>query len=282
MRTLDADLVLDAHAEVGEGPLWDADGGVLRWVDIPAGLVYGGDDQPVSMGRAVGFVVPRAGGGFVVGAVGGLYDLASGALVVPLGADEPGTRLNDGKCDGAGRVWAGVMDDGAAPGAGRLVCVEADGSVAVRLDGLTIPNGLDWSLDGRTMYYVDSPTHRIDAFDFDPGTGEMTGRRPWVTVPDEVLPDGLTVDSEGAVWVALWGGGAVHRYTADGALDTVVRVPVSQAASCAFGGPGLDVLYITTAAAGLSPEALAAEPHAGGVFACTPGPVGRPAHPYAG
>jgi sugar lactone lactonase YvrE len=267
-----AELVLDARAQLGEGPVWD--GARLLWVDIPAGLVHafdpvGGADEAVSLGEAVGFVVLLADGGPVAVTASGIREAdGRGGLLRPVECG-PGERPNDGKADPAGRVWAGFMVDGAAPGQARLVRFERDRPPAVVLDGLTIPNGIDWSPDGSTMYYADSPTGRVDAFDFDVASGALSERRPLARVDEGLFPDGLTVDAEGGVWVAVWGGSAVYHYGPDGRLEGVVEVPVAQVTSCAFGGADLDVLYITTAAA-------TDQPGAGGVFACSPGVRGRP------
>lgn len=285
-RIVEVELVLAAAAVVGEGPVWDSRASVLRWVDIPQGTVHAldpatGRDDSVSLDRMVGAVALRATGGLVVGAQGGFFALDSVSGAVELLAELPGApagmRMNDGKCDPSGRFWAANMALDASPNAGTLYSLEVDGTIEERLSELTIPNGIDWSPDGRTMYYVDSPTHRIDAFDFDPGTGALDRRRVLAHTDPAVLPDGMTVDAHGYCWVALWGGWAVHRYAPDGTLDTVVRVPASQVSSCCFGGPELSDLYITTASGGLDEAALAREPDAGAIFVCRPGVSGRSA-----
>jgi len=151
------------------------------------------------------------------------------------------------------------------------------------LDTVTISNGLDWDPENRLMYFIDTATHRIDAFDYAPSSGEIEGRRTFLEVPQEAGdPDGLAVDAEGCLWVALWGGSAVHRYTPDGALERRLDLPVSQVTSCAFGGRQLDELYVTTAAIDLPPDEAARQPHAGGLFRCRPGVRGRPAGLFAG
>jgi sugar lactone lactonase YvrE len=194
----------------------------------------------------------------------------------------PALRFNEGKCDTSGRFWAGTMAYDETPGAGALYRLDPDGRASLMLIGVTISNGLAWSLDGRTMYYIDSPTRRIDAFSFTPETGEISDRRPVITIPGELgVPDGMTIDAEGGLWVALWGGAAVHRYL-DGRLAEVIRLPVSQPTSCAFGGSDLDELYVTSAREGLSFEQREAQQLAGAVFRVRPGVRGLPAAVFGG
>jgi sugar lactone lactonase YvrE len=197
-------------------------------------------------------------------------------------------RFNDAKADARGRLWIGSMHTGRQTGASlyRLDLddrSEAGGALAEIVSGVTVSNGLGWSADGRLMYYVDTPTLRVDVFDYEPATGEATGRRPLVDVSDTGgRPDGLTVDAEGCLWVALARGGAIHRYTPDGRLDTVVPLPVSWPTSCAFGGPELRDLYVTTASEPLSDAARAAEPLAGRLLRLRPGVRGTATVPVAG
>jgi sugar lactone lactonase YvrE len=198
-------------------------------------------------------------------------------------ADLQDQRMNDGKCDPAGRFWAGTMALDKRRGAGALYRLDADGRVHRMLDEVSISNGLDWSNDGRLMYYVDTPTRSVDVFDFDVATGAIANRRSLARVePDEGWPDGLTLDADGYIWVALWCGAAVRRYAPDGTLDRVVAVPTTYPTSCAFGGSDLGDLYITTAATALTPDERLREPLAGGLFRCRPGVHGRPAHRFGG
>ena len=191
--------------------------------------------------------------------------------------------MNDGKCDPQGRLWAGSMAYDARPGAGALYRLDGDLTVHEIVQAVTISNGLAWTPDGTTMYYIDTPTGRVDAFDADPATGAITGRRPWVGIPEAAGgPDGMTIDDEGCLWVALWGGSAVHRYAPDGRLDTVVSLPCRQVTSCAFGGAGLDELYITSSSLGLSAEEIAAQPLAGQLFLLRPGVTGPAAVAFEG
>jgi sugar lactone lactonase YvrE len=160
---------------------------------------------------------------------------------------------------------------------GELYRLDSGCALTTVLKGVTVSNGLGWSPDGTRMYYVDSPTKRIDMFDYEPATGEARGRRRFADLSAfDGFPDGLTVDADGCVWVAIWGGGVLRRLAPDGTQDAVLQVPVSQPTSCAFGGPGMTDLYITTAQAGLTEEQLAAQPLAGRLLRLHPGPVGLP------
>jgi len=199
----------------------------------------------------------------------------------PLGGftvDRSVIRFNDGKPDPWGNFWAGTMawDEQNGPPCG-LYRLAPDGAVTELFGGVGLSNGLDWTDDRRLFYYADSLAGGVDVFDTDPDTGALSGRRRFVSVSGG-LPDGLTLDAEGGLWLAVWGSGELRRYTPDGRLDTVVSLPVSQVTSAAFGGDGLRTLYITTARENFTPADLAAQPHAGDIFACTPGVVGRP--PY--
>jgi sugar lactone lactonase YvrE len=191
--------------------------------------------------------------------------------------------MNDGKCDPAGRFWAGTMALDERPRAGALYRLDPDGAVHTMLRDVTISNGLDWSDDGRTMYFIDSPTQTVDAFDFDVATGSIANRRTVVRIPIEHgTPDGLALDSDDGVWVSLWGGGAVHRYTATGTLDAIVHVPTPFPTSCTFGGDDLGDLYITTAWIQLAADERAGQPHAGSLFHVRSGARGRPANRFGG
>jgi sugar lactone lactonase YvrE len=189
-------------------------------------------------------------------------------------------RMNDGGCDPQGRFYCGSMAYAETPGAGSLYRLDLDGSVATVLTDVTISNGLTWSIDGSQAYYIDTPTHRVDVFDFDALAGTFSNRRPLVEI-DAALgsPDGLTIDAEGNIWVALWAGGAVHRYSPDGVLTDVVAIPASQVTACAFGGPSLDRLYITTSRRDID---MTREPHAGALFMTRPDVGGIPVLPFAG
>jgi sugar lactone lactonase YvrE len=192
--------------------------------------------------------------------------------------------MNDGRCDPAGRFWAGTMSTEREPGAGSLYRLEQVGGALLPqrvLGGLTVANGIDWSPEGRLMYYIDSPTQRIDVFDFDVETGAISNRRIFAEIPKaEGLPDGMVVDAEGGVWVALFGAGRLRRYTPSAVVAQEIEVPVALVTSAAFGGPGLGDLYITTARHRLSAEERDRQIHAGSLFCCRPGPTGRLAHRF--
>lgn len=274
--TGDVDLVLDAGANLGEAPSWDADAHCLIWVDITGGLVHRfdpqtGRDEVLDAGQPVGAAVPTTSGRLALAAKDGfaLLDPVSRRidLVAEVEATVPETMMNDGKCDAAGRFWAGTKDiEGIRP-LESLYRLDRDQALVRVLTGVTISNGLGWSPDQRTMYYIDSPTHGIDAFDFELDTGDLSGRRRLINLPKGWgLPDGMAVDEEGFLWVAFWTGSAVRRISPGGRVNLVVEFPVSQVTSCAFGGDDLSDLYVTSARDGISSAQLREEPHAGALF----------------
>lgn len=288
-----ADLILDARAGLGEGAVWDSEREMLYWVDINAGVVHTfdpatGEDRAISVGEPVGAVVPRRSGGLMLAVRRGFASLSpeSGGLRLVCDPDghNPELRFNDGKCDPAGRFWAGTITGRDKPGRAGLFCLFPDLHAEQKLADVTNSNGICWRSDGRMMYYIDTPLQRVDAFDFDPETGSISNRRPVVTVPDDMgHPDGMTIDAEEKLWVAMWGGGAVHRWDPDtGEHLGSVDVPASQVTSCAFGGRNLDELYITTARAGLARKELRTQPRAGGLFKAEPGVQGAKAFAFAG
>jgi len=286
----EAELLVDARARIGEGPVWDERSGRVVWVDIEGRALHSTDPdtgatsmQPMPM--PIGVAVPRRSGGFVAALEDGFYGIDSNGKtdqIAEIDNRARGLRFNDGACDPAGRFLAGTMAYDFKPGAGSLYRLDPDLRVSRLLDDVTISNGLGWSPDGGTMYYVDTPTMRIDAFDYDVGSGAMSGRRPFVEIDGDGRPDGLCVDVEGAVWIALWPGWSVRRYLADGTLDAILPLPVAQVSSCAFGGPALDQLFVTSAWTNLSDEARAAQPLAGGLFRASVGTRGIPRGSFAG
>lgn len=278
--SLPAEQLTPALAHHGEGPVWDATLDRLLWVDLLRGDLLltepDGETERRHVSNVLACVMPRTAGGHIVATERGFGLLSpSGELTqLPDVWDDATVRMNDGACDPQGRLFCGSMAYGATPGRGALYRLDPDLSVHPVHSDITISNGIGWSPDGSRAYYVDSGTQRIDVC-----SPDLTERRPFISIPEEVgTPDGLTVDADGGVWVALWGGSAVHRYAPDGTLDQVVPLPVRQVSSCAFGGDDLSTLYITTSAEGLS----APEPGAGALFVLQPGPVGQPTLPFAG
>lgn len=292
-----AELVQDARAEIGEGPIWDDRSGRLHWVDIRAGLVHrfspsDASDAVLEVGQPVGSLGLGADGGLVLAIRDGFGLMAATAehfeIVMHVEKERENNRMNDGRCDAAGRFWAGTMSSRHEhePEAGSLYRLERVGAsfVARRmLGGLTVANGIDWSPDNRLMYYIDSPTRRIDVFDFEPETGAISGRRCFVDIPEaDGLPDGMVVDAEGGIWVALFGAGRLRRYSRAGAIDLEIEVPVTLVTSATFGGHDLGDLYITTAKHRLTPDQRDRQTHAGSLFRCRPGPYGKPPHRFRG
>ena len=284
-----SDLLLDAGAELGEGPLWDAGRGRLLWVDIPAGALHATDpvtldDEVTSVGREVGAVLLRRDGGLLVPARGGFLALdpdgSPPRLMAAVDPDDPMLRLNDAACDRHGRCYAGTFSMDDAPERGALYRLDPDWSVHRLVSGVSCSNGIGWDPSDTRMYYVDSGRPEISVFDYDASTGEIANRRRLVATPPEWgSPDGLVVDADGGIWVGFWGGFAARRFAPDGALDLVVDVPVARVTKCAFGGPDLDQLYITTAR--LDPGSQP-ERHGGGLFVARPGMRGLPVCSFAG
>jgi sugar lactone lactonase YvrE len=264
------ELVFDARATLGEGPVWDDRRQLLWWVDIAERLVHRWSPEqgaltPLRAPGRVGAVALRADGGLLLAVEDALWLLDPDGGGAPsrwlaLPDADPEARLNDGKCDPQGRFWVGTLRYDTAAGGGRLYRAAADGSIEQVLEGVTISNGLAWSADGRTMFYIDTPTRRIDAFDFDAQHGTISNRRRVVDLAQvDGSPDGMTIDADDHLWVAMWGGSAVLRCRPDlagdrGEVVERVAMPVRQPTSCTFGGPDLRDLYITSAAEGLPPE----------------------------
>jgi sugar lactone lactonase YvrE len=276
-----AEPVTDPCAHHGEGPVWWPGWGGLRWVDMLAGDVLALDPDGVRripIGKVAAAIRPRRGGGMVAALERGfaLIDPDGAVHALPEIWTDSTVRMNDGACDPDGRFYCGSMAYDAAPGRGRLYRLDPGGAVTVVLSDVTISNGLAWSPDATIAYYIDTPTGGIDAFDYDPAHG-LHGRRRLADVPAALgLPDGMTVDAEGHLWVAMHGGAEVLRFRPDGVLDGRVEVPVRDVTASTFGGPALDILYITTSRIGGEPEPLA-----GAVFRAEVGVTGMPALTYA-
>jgi sugar lactone lactonase YvrE len=277
---------------LGEGACWDDRRDELLRVDIAAGRVYReriGEDGDLVRVRAygvpgtVGAIVPVHGDdGWLLSAGRGFAHLSPDGSLRALAEVAPrGTRMNDGACDPRGRFWAGTLADDHREGGGALYRLDSNGCTDMVLDGLTISNGLDWSPDGSTTYLADSGQRVVRAFGFDAEQGALSDGRLLVVLHEEVgAPDGLTVDAGGDLWVAIHGGGCIHRYSPEGALCQVFPIPAEQTTSCAFGGPGLNRLYVTTATEGWTDEQRRAEPAAGLVYRFDTDATGRPAAPF--
>jgi sugar lactone lactonase YvrE len=281
-------------AELGEGPVWEGSSGELSWVDILGGRLFRSEMSAagvrvvdaLDVGCYLGSAVPQQGGGWMLAADTGFARLDNDGDLIWMSRPEDGKqnpmRMNDGACDPHGRFWAGSMAQNAAPGEGSLYRLDPDGSTHAMVTSMTVPNGMAWSSDGQTMWLVDSANRVIDAFDFDADAGAVTRRRTIVQLDSsDGLPDGLAVDEENCIWVAIWDGSEVRRYDPDGNLLASVRLPVSRPTSCCFGGDDLDTLFITSARTGLSAKQLAAQPHAGKLFRVTPGVRGLPTTRFA-
>lgn len=285
---MSVDVFRAARATLGEGACWDPGLDALVWVDILERQVHVSTREATrsyATPAHVGSAVPRAGGGLLLamGCSFATLDLDDGVVevVARVPGDPARIRMNDGATDPAGRFWAGTMAYDETPGAGALYRLDAPDAAACMVDRVTISNGVGWSPDGERMFYVDTPTRTIAVFAFDVERGTLGPRAVHVdTSALGGVPDGLTMDADGNVWVAFWDGAAVRCFSgADGALLEEIPVPVSRPTKCAFGGPGLRELLITTAREGLSDEQLAAEPLAGSVLVATPGVAGRPPVP---
>ena len=276
---------LDAAAELGEGAVWCDRDHVLWWVDINAPALHRFDpatsqDQSWPMPEPIGCLALGPDRRVVVALASGLawFDPDSGGLdrFLPIEADQPDTRLNDGRCDRQGRFWVGSMERGTREKRGVLYRCDAAEAVPV-LTGVQVPNCTAFSPDGRTMYFADTPTRAIRAFDLDPATGALTNERVFASLPPfRGLPDGATVDAAGGLWVAHWDGWRVSRFLPDGTPDRSIRLPVPRPTCCAFGGDDLGTLFITSARTGLDAEILAGAPLSGGLFSLRPGVAGLP------
>jgi sugar lactone lactonase YvrE len=279
-----AECIHRAGAVLAEGPVWH--GGRLWWVDIERREIHvldveNGTDRKWTLPTRVGFAVPRAGGGFVIGTECGLatWDENTGAQT-PLDhpeKDKPGNRFNDAKCDPEGRLWAGTMAMSEIADQGALYRADSRGIVRV-VDNVSISNGLAWSPDGTTMYYIDSPTRRVDAFDF--RAGEVSNRRTVITLTDG-FPDGMCADADGNLWIALWGGWAVACHDPrTGQRIAKIEVPVEAVTSCCFGDD--TELFITTASRDLDAAGHERQPLAGGIFRADTGVRGMPVTTFIG
>jgi sugar lactone lactonase YvrE len=290
---MNCEIAWQDRAEVGEGPVWDSSDGTLLWIDIGNNLIQRFDpvahtNSAVVVEQGVSAAVFAKRGGLLIATTEGLAfatidDGVADVEVITAVETSSSNRMNDGKCDPEGRFWVGSMTHDGSPASGSLYRVDPDLSVHPLLGGVGTGNGLGWSPDTSTMYFIDSPTRVVRVFDYDPASGEATdGRDMTLRLPNDVAtPDGLSIDTDGNLWIALWEGSAVHCYAPDGSLLEVIEVPARRVTSCCFGGEGLTDLYITSAALDLTDAEIEAT-HAGSVFRARPGVAGVPVSGFAG
>lgn len=289
----EVERVLAVANPLGEGPLWHAEEGVLYWVEMEDRKVFRfnpatGHHESFAVEPAITALAARTSGGFLAAVTTGFafWDIATQELILVGNpeADKPTNRFNDGAVDRQGRFWAGTLNKVQfdAPH-GSLYCLSPDQSIRRMETDIAECNGIGWSPDNTTLYLTETMRRLIWAYDFDPSTGMISNRRPFAEISQpNVYPDGLAVDSEGFVWSAQWGGWNVTRYDPSGKIERVIRLPVQQVTNCAFGGPNLDELYITTARTGLSQEEMTRQPWAGDLFRARLGIKGIPEPKFAG
>jgi len=285
------ECVVDARNVLGESVIWHPVERRLYWVDVRAPALYRLEaDAKVTafpLPALAGGLVPRASGGLAIALQDGFYtvDTKTGRVerIVDPEPDRPENRINDGRCDRAGRFWAGSMHVTRREPLGSLYRLDADRSVRKMRDGITVPNSLCFSPDDRTMYLADTYANFILAYDFSLADGAISNPRTFVdTTSHGGHPDGSCVDADGCIWNAEYRGGRVVRYTPQGKIDRVIELPVSQPTCCCFGGERLDILYVTSSRQRMEPAELARQPLAGGLFAVRPGVSGLPEAQYAG
>jgi sugar lactone lactonase YvrE len=283
------EVVVHTSADVGEGPVWDDRTGELLWVDMTPGFLYrfdpfGGERGVLQVGGFLGSVALRRSGGVVLAMRDGLYSLSHGAAIL-CQVEEPGPPrfLNDSICDSRGRLFVASVTDDELPDSGCVYRVDPDLSIRKVVRGMTLANGMGFSPDERSMYVVDSRRYEVALYDYDSEAGRLSNGRVFVRTPEPLgLPDGLTVDRDGGVWVAYWGGGCIRRYTPDGAMDRSIAFPVSQVSSCGFGGANFEELYVTSARNGLDEARLVTEAFAGSLFRVRVEVPGTPAQKFGG
>jgi sugar lactone lactonase YvrE len=290
---LKVEIAVEIGAQLGEGAYWDPAKKVLYWVDIESKRLYifeprTRENRSFEIGEKIGTVVPKKSGGLVLALENSLAEFfpETGALktLMPLEADIPENRSNDGKCDPAGRFWVGSMAPEEKPGGANLYRIEKDYSVSRVLSEVTISNGLVWSHDKRRMYYIDTPTRRVSVFDYRLETGEISHRRLCIELPPgRGLPDGMTIDEEGMLWIAMFGGWGVSRWNPEnGKMLDYFEMPAKNITSCSFGGEHLDELYVTSARTLNTENELADQPEAGNLFRLEPGVRGVPLSAFGG
>jgi sugar lactone lactonase YvrE len=277
-----AEKVSELKAQLGEGSIWDYQRQVLYWIDIEKGILYEYNPQLNTTishvaGKKIGTIVPESENSVILALQDGIYRmyLSSDSLefITKPGSLKENQRFNDGKCDPHGRFWVGSMGPEKSC---FLYCLNNDGEISEKLDGITTSNGIIWSPDSSKMYYTDTNTLKINQFDFDVNTGNLTNEKVIIEVPgNQGAPDGMTIDSEGMLWVAFWGGHGVYCYNPKtGLILQKIEIPAKNITSCAFGGKDLDILFITTASIGMSNDDNLSLPDAGKLFRVKPGVKG--------
>lgn len=279
-RAHKVDVVVDARARLGESPLWRAETASLLWVDILGQSVHEwrprtGVHEVTTHPAPVGAVLLGPDGASRLAVPAGILDPGPPVRLLAALPQQPGVRANDAAVDPAGRIWVGTMALDAEPGRGALHRIDLDGTVHSVLTDLSIPNGMDWTPDGTTMYFAESVDGLVHVFDVDPADGRVVGRRRPIEPPGPGVPDGLCLDADGCLWVAMHDGGCILRLSPDGQVVDTLHLPVARPTSCAFGGEGLDVLYVTSAADGAEEHQRRTGPD-GLVLAVDVGATGRP------
>jgi len=274
-KTIIAELAAKLECNVGEGPFWDDIEQQLYFVDIVSKQVkiFTGSSRSVEtiqFDQEIGAVFLDQESQLIVAARDGIFKASrSGVLetlLAPIKLEDTSIRTNDAKCDSTGRMWVGTMAFDFSPGVAALYTFDSKDLKEVVSD-LTVSNGIGWSLDKKSMYFIDSPTKKVDIFDLNLEKGDLKNRRLFIQLGDlDAFPDGLTTDEDGGVWVALFGGGQVRRFSAEGKLTHIVELPVKQVTSCCFGGADMSELYITTAQNGMDSDSLISQPLAGSLF----------------
>lgn len=287
------EVVAAVQARLGEGSYWDAEKKVLYWLDIEGKRLFifhprTRENVSFEIGEKIGTVVPKKSGGLLLALENSLAEFVpeTGSLrrLIPLEADIPENRSNDGKCDPAGRFWVGSMAPEEKEGGASLYRIEKDYSATRVLSGVTISNGLVWSQDGKMMYYIDTPTRRVTVFDYRLDTGEISNARTCIEIPQgRGSPDGMTIDEEGMLWIALFGGWGVSRWNPqNGSMLDHFELPAKNITSCSFGGDRLNELYVTSARILNTEAELARQPNAGNLFRLEPGVRGVPLSVFSG
>jgi len=281
------ELLYDTKAYLGEGPIWDAKTQTLYWLDIINKKIYKNADVLIELDEFVGCIAPRVNGGLIYTQRASIWTLESDSvrttLIAPLNNEAPlNNRFNDGKCDPRGRFLAGTMDLKESDPTGSLYSFDGK-SVIKLLSDVTISNGMAWSVDHKTLYYIDTPTREVRAFDYDLDTGTIANTRPVIYVPESLgWPDGMTSDMQGNLWIAMWGGAKMTKWNPNtGELLDQIPIPALNVSSCVFGGKNVNELYITSARKGMDEAALNQYPLTGGVFRLQTNVEGMPTFEFA-